>query len=282
MLKKAISWLNPCANPECKSPRLRARVQYSGAHLGRDRFCSPECLNWGLARHLGEILHRPKKSQIRRRHRIPLGLELISRGEIDTEILRNALQAQKANPQQRLGQILIGMGAVSEEQVTSAVAAQWAVPVFRLSPDRLPTAANLVPFFLMQQYKMLPVHFAESGNKLHVAFAETVDHSILYSIEQMLGVTTTACIADESILLRLVGMASQQGRTSEYFLKSNSEAELVSMVAGYSMRLHAEQISAASCHECIWVRASSRDKPPTHFLFPLAPLRDALTNETGY
>jgi type II secretion system (T2SS) protein E len=251
---------------------------FSGAFIGKDRYCSPECLQAGLARTLSELLDRPRVTQVKRRHRIPLGLELVSRGELDSETLRKAVQEQKLNPETRLGQILIAMGAVNEEQVTSAVAAQWAVPVFKLDQSRVPSAAELVPFRLMQQFKMLPVFFAQAQNRLHVAFAQTVDHKILYSIEQMLGVSTAACLADESALMRMIAMAEQNDRQAEYFLKSSSETELVSMVTGYSARLGAEKISTAICDGCLWVRASARDKAATHFLFPVASLREVTVN----
>src|ERR1700761_386544 len=251
MLKKAISWLNTCANPVCKAKPMRTRLLCSGAYLGQSRYCSPECLQTGLAERFAELIQKPKSVPVRRQHRIPLGLELVSRGCISTATLRTALQQQKQQPETRLGQILMNMGAVSEEQITSAIASQWSVPMFRLDPTQVPEAAQLVPVALMQRYKMLPVHFAKQTNKLHLAFAQVVDHSILYSIQQMLGVITEACIADESSLVRVIGCAAHQERPAEYVLNSLSGTELVSMIAGYALRLRSERISAASCNDQI-------------------------------
>jgi hypothetical protein len=282
IFKKAISWLNTCANPACRAKPVRTRLLCSGAYLGQARYCSPDCLRAGLAERFAELTQRPRSVPVRRQHRIPLGLELISRGCIRGETLRTALQQQKQTPDVRLGQILINMGAVREEQITSAIAAQWSVPVFRLDPSQVPEAAQFLPVALMERYKMLPVHFAKETNKLHLAFAQVVDRSILYAIEQMLGVTTEPCIADESALVRVVGLAAQQERPAEYVLNSLSGEELVSMIAGYALRLRSERISAASCNDQIWVRAVSRTSMATHFLASIATLRPAALGPDEY
>lgn len=282
MLKKAISWLNSCANPVCRAKSMRIRLHSSGAYLGQARYCSPECLQTGLAERFAELIQRPKSVLVRRQHRIPLGLELVSRGCIGVETLRKALQQQKQQPEMRLGQILMNMGAVSEEQITAAIASQWSVPVFRLDPTQVSEAAQLIPVALMQRYKMLPVHFVKQTNKLHLAFAQVVDHSILYSIQQMLGVTTEACIADESSLLRVIGCAAHQERPAEYVLNSLSCTELVSMIAGYVLRLRSERIFAANCNDQIWVRAVSRATVATHFLTSITTLQPAMLGPDEY
>jgi len=92
----------------------------------------------------------------------------------------------------------------------------------------------------------------------------------------MLGVTTEACIADESTIVRLMRCAAHQERPAEYVLHSLSRTELVSMITGYALRLRAERISAASCNDQIWVRAVSKDTISTHFLSGISPLRPAI------
>jgi hypothetical protein len=264
---KSLSFWYNCANPACKSARMATRLVCSGAYLDGQRFCSPDCLQTGLDSHLSELIMRPMRATIRRQHRIPLGLTLVSRGDIDTATLRAALLQQKKDPSRRLGQILIQMSAVSEGQVTNAVASQWSVPVFKLNPDKVPPAALQIPFYLMERYRMIPVHFNKEGKRLHLAFAQTVDHSVLYSIEKMLGVHTESCIADESVITRLISLAGQDERPAEYVLKSMTQRELVSMLAGYAIRLHAERVTATRCHDQIWARTVGKGETATHFMF---------------
>jgi len=134
----------------------------------------------------------------------------------------------------------------------------------------------------MKQYKMLPVHFVKQTNKLHLAFAQVVDRTILYAIQQMLGVTTEPCIADESALMRVIDCASHEDRPAEYVLNSMSDTELVSMIAGYALRLRAEKISAANCNDQIWVRAVSKNAEATHFLTSIAAPRPAALGPDEY
>ena len=277
MLKRAISWLNACANPVCKAKPVRTRLLCSGAYIGEERYCSPDCFQAGLAQHFAELLQKPQGIQSKRKHRIPLGLELVSRGFIGGQTLQAALLRQKQQPDMRLGQILISMGSVNEERITTAIAAQWSVPVFRPDPRHVPEAAQLLPVALMERYKMLPVHFNKQQNHMHLAFAQAVDSSVLYSIEQMLGVTTEACIADESVLLHLLELAGNQERPAEYVLNNLSATELVSMIAGYALRLRTERIRTSSCHGQIWVRATARDTVATHFMFSILAQREART-----
>src|SRR6266700_2703070 len=185
-------------------------------------------------------------------------------------------------PESRLGQILMSMGAVSEDQITTAVAAQWSVPVLRPDPCHVPEATQLIPFALMERYKMLPVHFNKQQNRLHMAFAQAVDYSVLYSIEQMLGVKTEACMADESVLVNLIGLTSNQDRPAEYVLNNISARELVSMIAGYALRLRTERINASSCHGQIWVRATKKASVATHFMFNSLSQREAMPEASQY
>jgi len=282
MLKKTISWLNLCANSACRAKPMRTRLLCSGAYIGEERYCSPDCLHAGLAQHFAELLQKPKAVPGKRQHRIPIGLELVSRGYISGQTLQTALQRQRQNPNLRLGQILVDMRSVSEEQITTAVAAQWSVPVFRAERSRVPEAALLLPVALMTRYKMLPVHFNKQQNRLHVAFAQVVDSSVLYSIEKMLGMTTEACIADESVLLHLLELACNQERPAEYVLNNLSVPELASMIAGYALRLRTERIKASSCHGQLWVRATTKGTVATHFMFGVLSQREALTGVSQY
>lgn len=268
MLNHALSLFNTCANPGCHQRWTRSRLMFSGMYIGQDRYCSPACVHDGLAVEFQHLLYR-RKAFLRRQHRIPIGLLLMSRGEIDGETLKAALREQKNSPEVKLGRILIKMGAVTEGQVTSAVASQWSVPVFRLNGQHNPEAAALVPFALMERYRILPVHFVKQRNHLHLAFADCIDRTLIYAIEQMLGVTTESSIAPESELVRRIGMAASQQRPAEYMLNSVPEGELPGIVRGYALRLRAEQIKATLCNDQVWVRTEGRSGV-THFLFGIS------------
>jgi hypothetical protein len=52
---------------------------------------------------------------------MPLGENLIKKGLLKQEQLTKALEEQKKNPGQRLGEILIRLGMVTKEQVESSL-----------------------------------------------------------------------------------------------------------------------------------------------------------------
>src|SRR5258708_33865481 len=145
MLKRALSIFEACANPGCSQTRISSRLRFSGMRVGQGRYCSPVCLHEGLTREFHDLLHR-RKSVPKRQHRIPLGLLLMSRGDIDEPVLKSALQAQTLSPGIRLARILIDMKAVTEDQGTTTAALPWGGPAFRLPEDVVPGAARLVPF----------------------------------------------------------------------------------------------------------------------------------------
>ena len=68
------------------------------------------------------------------KHRIPIGLLMLSQGWITQEQLRRALDAQReAGGKARIGKWLMQQCNLSEEQVTRALSMQWGCPVLSFS-----------------------------------------------------------------------------------------------------------------------------------------------------
>jgi hypothetical protein len=201
------------------------------------------------------------------RHRMPLGLLMLSRGWIDLPTLRQALQEHGAGGG-RIGEVLCRMGAVTEHQVTCAVATQWSCPVFPLR-DR-PAALQYVdqlPLGLLDRYRALPVHFSPSSRVLHVAFAQEVSSTLLYAAQQMLGCTTEACIADESAILQALEAARQNPARSEFLLaRSGNPSEIARMAAGYAQKLSATGGRLLACGQHLWLRLTRKNEG-NDFLF---------------
>ena len=100
----------------------------------------------------------------------------------------------------------------------------------------------------------------------------------MYAIEQALGVTTEAGLANEPMLMHLIEMAGQQERPAEYVLNRVPEAELPGIAAGYAQRLHAESIELTRCNEQIWMRTTASHDRITHFLFSLQQTSEVAGN----
>lgn len=82
-----------CAAPECRGRRrlLRRFPDHAGSiHLQGQRYCFPVCFERELRRCFSELQLAPD-SRPRPPHRVPLGLLMLSRGELTQEQLRHAL-----------------------------------------------------------------------------------------------------------------------------------------------------------------------------------------------
>ncbi len=247
-----------------------------GVRLHGVWYCMPECLEHAVA----NLLRPPRfaKSRAAGAHRIPLGLILLSRQQLLPEQLSAALDAQRLAGTGKIGYWLQRMEFITEPQLTSALARQWSCPVLRSGPTVLAALHRVpeIPMLLLESLRMIPVHFVEATATLHVAFAEGIDHSVLYAIEQMLGCHTAPCLVGAAVLERsLLALLEHRGRCEVVFDRVADTAEFVRVVRSYAHRLAASGIRMAACGSYVWLRLERSARPPVNLLLrtPLvAPL----------
>src|SRR5215813_2532658 len=110
-----------CAAENCPRDVWGNRVlARQGIHLQGAWYCSPQCFEAAARRHFMRaavaVLPTP-----RAQHRIPLGLLMLSRGELDNRQLRSALQAQHDDGCGLIGAWLEKLGFATEQQITTAL-----------------------------------------------------------------------------------------------------------------------------------------------------------------
>ncbi len=167
-----------------------------------------------------------------------------------------------------MGEWLMRMGAVSEAQVTAALARQQACPVF---PDREPQllpAKLQCPTALVHRYRAVPVFHNTAANTLYVGFLEQVDHSFLYSLEHVLRCRTRPCILPLSTYRRRMELNAmcERGETIEIQQRQNSN-EMTDAICDFAQQVRAEHCRIASCSERLWIRLEPQQKPHVDFLF---------------
>jgi hypothetical protein len=246
-----------CGARECAhrgSVWSRLRRRHIRVRLHGVPYCMPECLEPAL--HAALRTTQPAAPQKRGTHRIPLGLQLLSRKQVTESQLREALAGQRATGRGRIGDWLLEMGFASEQQITAALARQWSSPVLQTRTSPLnPALVPQIPKLLLNRFQMVPVSFVAATASLHIAFADRVDHSVLYAIERMLDCRTEHCVIPPT-LLRESLLALGEGRSSADFVFEcvSSMAELVSIVSNYAVRVSAREIRVATCSPYNWVR----------------------------
>ena len=208
------------------------------------------------------------------RHRIPLGLLLLSRGQLSNRQLRSALQAQQDCGRHRLGEWLAKLGYATEQQVTAALGAQWACPVLtsEVSPDRL--MLRLLPFRWLETFRMLPLQFVPSTRMFYLAFSEGVDYPALNAIEEMLDCRTEACLVSGSAMDHALEHSGRQRGPGDLLFEGwRNAAEMAHITCGYALKLGAKEVRAVGCGGHVWVRLSA-GRDVAHLLFRAAGGRE--------
>jgi hypothetical protein len=254
-----------CENPTCPNrgrPWRVLRTSVEGAFLNGVWYCSPVCfeegLNGSFVRMLSANIRQKSKS-----HRIPLGLVLLSLGLINEEHLKQALKAQRESEKGRLGDWLRNLGTVTEMQITQALARQWSLPIFPLTNDeKYRECAHLVPLPLLENSEMVPVHFLPLARQLYMAFAEGVDYTALYAVEQMLECRTEACLAPQSSLHHALDEIRRQPRPKEILYEvlrdpqgwAKSARAMAGTVRRQAEETGTQEVRLVACGKFLWSR----------------------------
>lgn len=115
-----------------------------------------------------------------------LGQILVDLGHLTEDQLWDILEEQKQSPGEVIGQVAKRMGLVTEAQITEALAEQFGMPVVSLEETTiLPKVLELVPETMASIYKIMPVSLKD--NVLTVAMADPQNLAALDDLRNFLG-----------------------------------------------------------------------------------------------
>jgi hypothetical protein len=252
-----------CAQPDCPHrgklwpTRLR---RARGVFFEGRWYCELACLRTLLDYRVRHLLSG-FLAQKARPHRIPLGLLLVRSGAISTEQLREALLLQRQGGAGRLGDWFLQTGAISEEQLTAALSQQWGCPVFPLEQQQAhPSWSGLLPLSLLESARAVPAHASVDARVLHLAFADRLDHTLLYAIERMLACRTIGCVAPGSAVTDSLSQLRRRAERTETIFDSIRDAREMSWtICNYAGELRAARVAIARVTAHIWVRFYRRE-----------------------
>ena len=244
----------------------RIRGRRCGTWLHGEWYCASPCLEAALRARLSHA--RPTKVPASLPpHRIPLGLLLLSRGYISDSSLRGALEAQRAHGHGRIGYWLEQVGAVTEVQITAALGMQWACPVFPSTSARDPRCAGMLPFRLLQKFRMLPVQYmAGTAHPLYCVFTgRRLSRAARHRRHTRLphGGLSAWPGRDGSRTRRHRPRAPSR-RTP--LREHKRPAEIAAIACGYVSQIGARAVRTAVCGEYVWLRLES-GRDHVHLLF---------------
>jgi hypothetical protein len=242
-----------CVHARSRWHRMRRRTR--GIRMQGLRYCRTECLELALIEVFGRARPVPRHAAIAS-HRIPLGLLLLSRGQLTAEQLRTALEAQRAAGRGKIGAWLEELGFTTEREITAALARQWSCPV--LNADLGEIGAShfpAIPALLLDSFQMIPVDLVIATGTLLVAFSEGIDYTALYAIEQMLGYHTESCLVSSGSLQKSLQALARRRVSKDVILDGVEDAaECARIIGSYTAKVHAEEIRMARCGKHLWVR----------------------------
>ena len=143
-----------------------------------------------------------------------LGELLVGAGLISTEQLEHAMEVQNQEGG-RLGHVLIKLNYVKEDEITQFLSKQYGVPAINLSNLHIDSSViKLVPSDVAQKYQVLPI--SRQGATLTLAMVDPTNVFAMDDIKFMTGYNVEPVVASELALRDAIGQ----------YYGSNSSIEL--------------------------------------------------------
>jgi len=125
-----------------------------------------------------------------------LGQILVDLGYLTEDQLWDVLENQKQSPGEIIGMVAVRMGLVTPVQVTEALAEQWGMPVVNLDETNIPPKVlELVPQTMAELYKIMPISLV--NDVLTVAMADPQNVAALDDLRNFLGYDIRGAVSSE-------------------------------------------------------------------------------------
>jgi len=125
--------------------------------------------------------------------RLRLGDTLIQDGLINQAQLERALVLQKQSGK-RLGEVLVEMGLVTEQDIVEVLGRQLGIPYINLSTYLIdPVTAKIVPEHICKRHQLIPIN--KVGNKLTVAMVDPLNVLAIDEVQLMTGLVVKPVVA---------------------------------------------------------------------------------------
>lgn len=103
----------------------------------------------------------------------------------------------------RLGQILIKMGLLSDEELFAALSDQQGIPIVDIEKDIQPEALKTLPRYMCKKYSVIPTQI-EDNNILKLAMANPFDQSAIIEIDDYTGMLVKPALSQEKDILNAI------------------------------------------------------------------------------
>ncbi|HBH51173.1 MAG TPA: pilus assembly protein PilB [Planctomycetaceae bacterium] len=175
-----------------------------------------------------------------------LGQILVDLGYINEDQLWDVLEEQKKSPGEVIGQVAVRMGLVTEAQLSEALAEQWGMQVINLKETTIPPKVlELVPETMASIYKIMPVSL--KNNVLTVAMADPQNLGALDDLRNFLGYDVRGAVASPADVQAAIERyyADRQESIEDVISALDSDEDDDEMSGGYDLSSVEEMADAA-------------------------------------
>jgi type IV pilus assembly protein PilB len=131
-----------------------------------------------------------------------LGEILLKENLVSADQLKQAIEHQKANGG-RLGNSLVKLGFLSDDEVTAVLSRQYGVPSINLSYFEVdPSVIKLIPMETAMKYQILPL--SRVGSSLTVAMVDPTNVFAMDDIKFMTGFNIEPVVASETAIMEAI------------------------------------------------------------------------------
>lgn len=133
-----------------------------------------------------------------------LGQILVDLGYLSEDQLWDTLEEQKKSPGEVIGRVAVRLGLVTDAQVTEALAEQWGMPVVNLKETNIPPKVlELVPQTMAEIYKIMPISL--KNDVLTVAMADPQNVAALDDLRNFLGYDVRGAVSNVQDVEEAIG-----------------------------------------------------------------------------
>jgi len=145
-------------------------------------------------------------------NRRKLGEILYKTGSIGKEVLVQAIKTSREK-NKRLGETLIELGLVSEDDISKAIANQFGLDYVDLDKQSIPQSTlNLIPEEVIQKYGVLPL--SKGNGRLKLIISDPLDLDMLDTLRFRLNSEIDCCIASPTKIRAFIDRSIDEVRSS--------------------------------------------------------------------
>lgn len=131
-----------------------------------------------------------------------LGELLLERNIINSDELERALLTQKEKGG-LIGEVLVELGLVKEEDIAQALTAQYGFPYLPLSNYEInPEVISIIPSRVARQYLLVPID--KIGNNITVAMSNPLNVQAIEDVELLTGCSVQTFVSTSSDIKKVI------------------------------------------------------------------------------